>query len=359
MFFLKSKHYGRSKHEETVRPFRALHRHQEGIDTTRWVERAFHAREQIQQRLRQQISQIWRTLQDGGETGEFYRDTRRLLKEAYAANFQAGLLAVGWHEPTTADDTRWLRTFSRHENRYLRRFAEDMRTSTGTMPYHRRMQMYLNTADAAYFAGQLAGLPHGTEIHWELSDVEHCDDCVTWAADGPYTADSLPAVPRDGTSACLSNCRCSLGFTFPARSVVAGRVTEGQAAPDVSPLRPPIGFPLQPALRVTEALALTDKEQRQEMNRLKTELGERTPGTSPYNLAALFMGGVLTALIHQRAHVGSPDVAIAQAYRDHGLLPLWDLYMPPEVWTVRLGKQRRTFLLYVRLLVSPFSQRFG
>ena len=71
------------------------------------------------------------------------------------------------------------------------------------------------------------------------------------------------------------------------------------------------------------------------MNRLKTELGERTPGTSPYNLAALFMGGVLTALIHQRAHVGSPDVAIAQAYRDHGLLPLWDLYMPPEVWTVR------------------------
>jgi len=44
--------------------------------------------------------------------------------------------------------------------------------------------------------------------------VHNCDDCIRFAAGSPYTKKNLPAVPKNGTSRCLSACKCELRFEY-------------------------------------------------------------------------------------------------------------------------------------------------
>lgn len=49
------------------------------------------------------------------------------------------------------------------------------------------------------------------EIWWVMTAVEdHCPDCPEWAALSPFTRETLPLYPGDGSTACLGNCLCVL-----------------------------------------------------------------------------------------------------------------------------------------------------
>ena len=78
--------------------------------------------------------------------------------------------------------------------------------------------MYVETLDGVFHHGQVDGSPDFVKIHWVLHEARHCDSCIKIAAGSPYTKKTLPAVPRDGTSHCLSNCRCELRFEYAEKA---------------------------------------------------------------------------------------------------------------------------------------------
>ena len=53
-------------------------------------------------------------------------------------------------------------------------------------------------------------LPHA-KIYWiPKPGVTHCDDCLVLAVDSPYTKETLPCYPGDGTTKCGKHCQCKL-----------------------------------------------------------------------------------------------------------------------------------------------------
>lgn len=126
-----------------------------------------------------------------------------------------GYIAVGtpdWEH--TARQAEMLERFITAEVGYFREWMESLEMSRRA-----RVGMYGASAEAAFWRGFLSNVPTTTAIEWRLGLAEHCADCLTFAAGSPYTKGTLPAVPRDGTSRCLSNCKCSLktGGTVEAK----------------------------------------------------------------------------------------------------------------------------------------------
>lgn len=54
--------------------------------------------------------------------------------------------------------------------------------------------------------GTAAGIE---QWNWKLNpEASHCDDCIAFADDSPYTDATKPGDPGDGCSACGGRCRC-------------------------------------------------------------------------------------------------------------------------------------------------------
>jgi phage portal protein BeeE len=72
--------------------------------------------------------------------------------------------------------------------------------------------LYVNGLTGTANEASVAAIPEGTEINWRLEpDVDnHCRDCPSLAAMGPYTPETLPCYPGDGFTECKTNCRCGL-----------------------------------------------------------------------------------------------------------------------------------------------------
>jgi hypothetical protein len=90
--------------------------------------------------------------------------------------------------------------------RYARRSAG----GEGAKALRARATLYslklVGTANSAY----VASLEEGAVIRWVLGSAESCEVCPVYAAGGPYTRATLPAVPGDGSTPCVTQCRCHL-----------------------------------------------------------------------------------------------------------------------------------------------------
>jgi len=156
--------------------------------------------------------------------------TARLKKEIADHWDQAYLLgtrAVGNPFGISPEDSAFLKGARTTEYKFLTRFMDDIDKGKEKMARYDRLEMYVNSLDGMYGHGQVDGMPDNIEIDWILHPAEHCEDCLKFAAEGPYTKKTLPAVPRDGTSRCLSSCKCTLRFRKvpakePLRPVVLG-----------------------------------------------------------------------------------------------------------------------------------------
>jgi len=96
--------------------------------------------------------------------------------------------------------------------KYMYRFAQDIKSGQGRMPYTKRGAMYASQMDAAFLRGAVEALDADDVVHWVLHPAEHCEDCVALAEGSPYTVATLPTVPGAGETRCLSNCKCTLEF---------------------------------------------------------------------------------------------------------------------------------------------------
>jgi len=94
------------------------------------------------------------------------------------------------------------------------------------------------------------------KIHWILKEAKHCDECIRYAAGSPYTKKTLPAVPRDGTSRCLSNCRCELRFEY----------AEEKPKPEIYVIKGP-----KPMI-APEGYRLPSDKERDELAQMSTEI---------------------------------------------------------------------------------------
>lgn len=113
---------------------------------------------------------------------------------------------------------------------FLRGFAQDLaggvyRTKahggrwlsreTAQDAIERRMALYAQRVRGTANSAWLACLPADTRVLWQLGMAEHCDDCLYESAQGWRDRSTLTRVPGDGSTECITNCRCSLVADVP------------------------------------------------------------------------------------------------------------------------------------------------
>jgi hypothetical protein len=139
---------------------------------------------------------------------------RSEIKDAWQQAYKFGVGSVGNPFGIWEEDKSWLRGAEAEEFGYLGKFVDDIKKKELVMDDEKRLLMYVKTLDGVYHHGQVDGSPEFVKIYWVLRESVHCEDCIRFAAGSPYTKKTLPAVPRDGNSRCLSNCMCFLKFEY-------------------------------------------------------------------------------------------------------------------------------------------------
>ncbi len=192
------------------------------------------------------------------------------IDEVFPSAYSAGGRVWGAGAPALPSDA--LAKSMAEQRRFATRFAFEL-TSGQTqaprrMPVGLRSELYRDAVEGAYQLGAVEASPDGTRITWKLSACRHCGDCPTLAANGPYTRETLPTVPRSGATQCKSRCRCwlELGAAAPSATPPAPAAPPGEVLPRV--LTPPLSAP--PGLRSpdeAERRILRDLETR--MNRAR------------------------------------------------------------------------------------------
>ena len=165
------------------------------------------------------------------EVSELNKAGRGNFSWFYAQAYKLGKGTTGDDDTLSDEDKAYLKDEIKDEYRYFKKFSDDIAKGEGKMNYQDRAEMYGQALDGLFLQGQVSSLPHETQIYWRLGVAEHCNDCLEFAAGSPYTPDTLPAVPRDGTSACLTNCKCFLDFEVSTEKGVEGEEEEGPRYP--------------------------------------------------------------------------------------------------------------------------------
>ena len=158
-------------------------------------------------------------LQSGSMTrAEFLAEQKSSARLAYVEAFLGGKrFSLGATATITTDERRMIANQVNQEMQFMAGFADDVLSGSGTMPYRKRMSMYVDGLDAVFGFGRLAYLPDDVKIIWTLGSTDkHCIDCLANASGNPYTKRTLPGYPKSGSTRCLSNCKCRLEYVYGA-----------------------------------------------------------------------------------------------------------------------------------------------
>ena len=147
---------------------------------------------------------------------EFEKMIQTEIRNAWSSAYDLGVGSAGNPFGVYDEDKTWLKGARAEEYGYLGGFADALDTDEFVMDPEKRMGMYVDTLDGIFNHGQVDGHPDYVDIYWELGDSEHCFQCLELAANSPYTKDSLPSVPGDGSTVCLC-------ITTPSSRVLTNR----------------------------------------------------------------------------------------------------------------------------------------
>lgn len=165
-------------------------------------------------------SKIRSFLRAWGQRRQKERGAEALTLEYFTKAFQRGILSRGGLKrtprdlPLSAENLRWINKASREEAGYLLRFAADHGRLTQAQTDH-RVEMYVKTLEGIFTAGKVSATPDGKYIliRWIIDPrAESCPGCIYLSKIKYFTKESLPCVPKDGTTPCLSFCKCKLKF---------------------------------------------------------------------------------------------------------------------------------------------------
>lgn len=140
---------------------------------------------------------------------------RQEIKQQYIKSYLEGRGGVEQMGPV---DWGSIGGMLREQYRYLDEFAkliEDGALSEAQI--RARAQMYMESSREAYErANERVQVGLGMdEVRWVLQEAAHCPDCETFASLGWQRIEDNPfggAIPGDGSTQCLSNCKCYREF---------------------------------------------------------------------------------------------------------------------------------------------------
>lgn len=75
-----------------------------------------------------------------------------------------------------------------------------------------RAGLYAERGSAMFEAGAISAMPTDVLLDWEMNPAEHCTTCPIYAANSPYTKETLPGYPGEGfhLTRCGVNCECQV-----------------------------------------------------------------------------------------------------------------------------------------------------
>lgn len=139
------------------------------------------------------------------------RQAAALIKSVHLAQFILGRGGIANVVP--ADFLTVARTL-RQEYGFLERFGQDLAANRLSAAQARaRARLYLNKARLSYWQGREQAVNRGpmpSEMRRFLAPVEHCAECVAYAAAGWVPVGQLPMPTVD--CSCRSNCRCTVAY---------------------------------------------------------------------------------------------------------------------------------------------------
>lgn len=163
----------------------------------------------------------------GEATAGLIKSWQGLLDTAYRQAYHEGQTVWGRGRPLPRGLSPAAERVLKREKQFAFRFATDVaagpKAGGKAFPFGHRSAMYGLAVEGGFHRGAVDGSPPGQLIWWRLGDARHCVDCPNLAANSPYTKETLPTVPRAGSTTCWTSCKCHLEFSQAAGT---RRVTE-------------------------------------------------------------------------------------------------------------------------------------
>lgn len=135
---------------------------------------------------------------------EAYEKVREIARRASAVG------ELAYESKLYTEEEKWFRSAVREEIGYFHAFLEDVRRERAPN-LAERVEAYVRALRFMYEAARVQAMPDNILLHWtgprKAQDPDVCNGCEYMMERSPFTKDTLPAVPRDGMTQCLVNCR--------------------------------------------------------------------------------------------------------------------------------------------------------
>lgn len=173
--------------------------------------------EPVQERARRELSGLMSRWLNGGITLATMRNRSATeLRRAYegmreAGRAAAGLDRLGADTAVLREEETWFRDAIREELGYWNAFLDDVEEGRASPARaQQRVESYVKALRYMYDAARTQALPDSVLLYWmgpKKDDPNICEGCVKMMEWSPFTKATIPAVPRDGSTPCLTNCR--------------------------------------------------------------------------------------------------------------------------------------------------------
>lgn len=137
----------------------------------------------------------------------------KYLIDLYDDLYRAGIEASGVPKSeigsaVTKKDVKHLKDLVREELGYLKNLVTDITLGKiGLATSNKRAANYIDTARSTFGSVFVQRSNPNTLYYWD-EEPDACRECRILAANGPYTKENLPTLPKAGHSRCRQNCRC-------------------------------------------------------------------------------------------------------------------------------------------------------
>lgn len=109
-----------------------------------------------------------------------------------------------------AEEEKWFRSAVREEISYFHGLLEDI-SNQRAHNVQTRIEGYVRALRFMYEAARIQAMPDNVLLYWtgprKRDDPKVCEGCEYLMERSPFPKDTIPSVPRDGMTQCLTNCR--------------------------------------------------------------------------------------------------------------------------------------------------------
>lgn len=152
------------------------------------------------------------------DLAEWEREFTKLVESAHINSARLGRMRAGDLVENVVYDQILGMLSANSDRAYLHGFVNDIQKGRYTdrlgdlkpEPIKSRQLLYANKSRGTANLAFVSSSQHAATFDWVMLNAEHCDVCPEYQKGSPYTGQTLPAFPADGTTPCRANCGCVL-----------------------------------------------------------------------------------------------------------------------------------------------------